>query len=118
MKDGKRLTRLSVITGTVVAVVALAVVLVTLFIAAPSADLPSVATQAGDAPSSSSAEQEQSCIYPEGWIGHPVDEDAVKDVAKSYRILAPNTPATMDYRGDRVNVRTDEDGIVLDVTCG
>lgn len=113
MKDKNRLTRMSVITGTVVAVVALAVVLVTLFIASP-ARLDGVATQAGE----TAAEETQACAYPKEWVGKQADEKAVKAFAKSYRILGPNTPATMDYRHDRINVRTDEDGIVLDVTCG
>ncbi len=123
MKDSsKRLARLSVMTGTVIAVVALSVVLVTLFIASPASheqtgNLSAVQTQAGDdAPATIG--NEAKCDYPKEWIGKKADEAAVKKQAKVYRILGPNSAATMDFNPQRINVLTDDDGVVKEVTCG
>lgn len=38
--------------------------------------------------------------------------------AKTLRWGAPNSAWTMDYRTDRVNVRYDENRLILDITCG
>lgn len=35
-----------------------------------------------------------------------------------HRILGPNDVATMDYRPDRLNIMTDEAGVVTEVKCG
>ena len=123
MKDSsKRLVRLSVMTGTVIAVVALSVVLVTLFIASPASheqtgNLSAVQTQAGD-DASATIGNEAKCDYPKEWIGKKADEAAVKKQAKVYRILGPNSAATMDFNPQRINVLTDDDGVVKEVTCG
>lgn len=34
------------------------------------------------------------------------------------RILAPDTPATMDFVPERANVKTDKKSIILAITCG
>lgn len=52
------------------------------------------------------------------WIGHPVDEQALHATGREVRIMAPGTAATMDYLPERINVMTNDDGIVLNVTCG
>jgi hypothetical protein len=52
------------------------------------------------------------------WVGHPVDEDAVKATQRPYRILPPGAMATMDYSPQRINLDTDENGIVTRVHCG
>lgn len=52
------------------------------------------------------------------WVGLPVDEEAVKATGRPYRILPPGAMATMDYSADRINLHTDEQGIVIDVRCG
>lgn len=105
--------------GVGVALLVLVAVMIMMMTAQPAArdettGLDAVQTEAGEA----RPVDEVVCNYPEEWIGKPVDEEAVKDVAKAYRILGPNSMATMDYSPDRLNVRTDEDGIVLEVTCG
>ena len=38
--------------------------------------------------------------------------------AKTVRLLAPDSMATMDYRGDRLNVRTNADNMIASVDCG
>jgi hypothetical protein len=40
------------------------------------------------------------------WVGRPVDEDAVKETGRPYRILPPGSMATMDYSPERINVHT------------
>lgn len=60
---------------------------------------------------------EESCTFDE-WVGKPVDEDAVKATGRVYRILPPGAMATMDFSPARINVDTDENGIVIRVHCG
>ncbi|MUV13095.1 I78 family peptidase inhibitor [Noviluteimonas gilva] len=38
--------------------------------------------------------------------------------AKTVRLLAPDTMATMDFREDRLNVRTNADNMIASVDCG
>lgn len=52
------------------------------------------------------------------WTGKPVDEQALKETGRPYRILPPGSMATMDYVPERINVHTDEEGIVTKVKCG
>ena len=61
---------------------------------------------------------EDQCGDHSDWIGHKLDEKAVKDTGKTYRILPPGSIVTMDYSAERINVHVDEDGIVQDVRCG
>ena len=122
MKDSsKRLVRLSVMTGTVIAVVALSVVLVTLFIASPASheqtgNLSAVQTQAGD-DASATIGNEAKCDYPKEWIGKKADEAAVKKQAKVYRILGPNSAATMDFNPARLNIDIDANGLIIGFHC-
>lgn len=52
------------------------------------------------------------------WVGQPVNEEALKATGRPYRILPPGAMATMDYSASRINVHTDDSGIVIDVRCG
>lgn len=61
---------------------------------------------------------ERNCAMFQNWVGFAVDEAAVKNTGRPYRILRPGDPATMDYSAERINVQIDEQGIVLQVTCG
>jgi hypothetical protein len=47
-------------------------------------------------------------------------EARIREVAgtKAVRVLGPNDAATMDYRPDRLNVRTDGDGRIVQIRCG
>lgn len=38
--------------------------------------------------------------------------------ATSVRVLGPNDAATMDFRGDRLNVLTDDAGVIQSLSCG
>ncbi|ANF59183.1 I78 family peptidase inhibitor [Halotalea alkalilenta] len=38
--------------------------------------------------------------------------------ARQQRVLAPHTAATMDYRDDRLNIRTDDKGVINGLDCG
>ena len=47
-----------------------------------------------------------------------IEQARVAAGAKTARLLAPDTMATMDYRGDRLNVRTNADKVIASVDCG
>jgi Peptidase inhibitor I78 family len=38
--------------------------------------------------------------------------------AKSARVIEPGMMVTMDYRGDRLNIRVDANGRIVALTCG
>jgi hypothetical protein len=47
-----------------------------------------------------------------------VEQARVASGAKTTRVIPPNSPVTMDYRGDRLNVNTDADGKIQSLSCG
>ncbi len=53
-------------------------------------------------------------------VGKPVDEamPAVLETSRPYRVLTPGSVATMDYSPARINIITDEQDVVKEVTCG
>jgi hypothetical protein len=71
----------------------------------------------GDAMVMPPAMQPAACDFA-AWIGKPVDESAVKATGRPYRILPPGAMMTMDHSPDRINVETDDAGIVVRVFCG
>lgn len=52
------------------------------------------------------------------WLGKEVDESAVKETGRIYRLLPPNSVATMDFNPERINVMVDDKNIVTAVRCG
>ena len=52
------------------------------------------------------------------FIGQPVDEDALRATGREYRILPPGSMYTMDFLEGRINVHTDDHGVVVRVDCG
>lgn len=57
------------------------------------------------------------------FVGKKADEATVKAAvaasgAKAARVIKPDTMVTMDYRGDRLNIRLDDAGNIIAVTCG
>lgn len=60
---------------------------------------------------------EAECNY-NGWVGQPVDEEAIRAVGRPYRILLPDSMATMDFSPQRINVMIDEHNVVTAVRCG
>lgn len=52
------------------------------------------------------------------WVGRHVNDVEVKTLGRPYRILGPDSMATMDFSPDRINVMVDEKGIVTAVRCG
>lgn len=70
------------------------------------------------------AAQEEAAAPSEGecvkndWVGKAVDEDAVKAVGRPYRILSPDSAATMDFSPERINVIVDDHKVVTAVRCG
>lgn len=56
-------------------------------------------------------------------VGQEADEALVAKAtalsrSTSVRVLKPGDAATMDYRGDRLNILTDEAGVVQSFNCG
>lgn len=47
-----------------------------------------------------------------------VEQARISAGANTTRVLRPNQPATMDFRGDRLNVRLDDAGVVKSLDCG
>ncbi len=92
----------------------------------PGAATEGSAGMAGEGPSSVSAGDEapvlpdmspQPCDFPQ-FIGQPVDETALKAIGRPFRILPPGGMATMDFSPARINVETDDKGIVTRIHCG
>lgn len=57
------------------------------------------------------------------FVGRHADEDTVRAAvsasgAKAVRVIKPDMMVTMDYRGDRLNVRVDAAGKIIDINCG
>lgn len=75
--------------------------------AAPTSDLP---------PPPRDVFHDASCDF-EDWIGKPVDEAALRETGRPYRILKPGDMMTMDHNPDRINVEHDN-GAVIRVFCG
>lgn len=52
------------------------------------------------------------------WVGKRVDVLNDVDLPKGARVLFPTTPATMDYREDRLNISIDKSDRITRVFCG
>jgi len=52
------------------------------------------------------------------WVGKRVDVLNDVDLPQGTRVLFPTTPATMDYREDRLNVSVDKADKIARVFCG
>lgn len=52
------------------------------------------------------------------FVGQPVVEVAAIETPGPVRILEPDSVMTHDFVPDRLNIFTDEDGIVTQLTCG
>jgi hypothetical protein len=56
-------------------------------------------------------------------IGQAATDEVVERVrvdtgANVARVIGPNDMVTMEYRADRVNVKTNERGAIREITCG
>lgn len=52
------------------------------------------------------------------WVGQRVDVLNDVDLPEGTRVLFPTTPATMDFREDRMNVEVDKADKIVRVYCG
>lgn len=59
------------------------------------------------------------CVtYPE-WTGQHVDTIDLSVLGdRPHRVLKPDSMMTMDYLPDRLNIKTDETGIIITTDCG
>lgn len=77
----------------------------------PAASLPDAALPAA-------CDAERATAY----IGRPGDaiaeEARAAAGARAVRVIRPNQAVTMDFRPDRLNIETDDSGVVLKVRCG
>jgi hypothetical protein len=51
------------------------------------------------------------------WVGKRVDVLNDVDLPEGTRVLFPTTPATMDFRPDRLNVSVDKNDVIDRVYC-
>ncbi|MEZ5953315.1 MAG: I78 family peptidase inhibitor [Hyphomonas sp.] len=52
------------------------------------------------------------------WLGKPSGDLPEGTLKARDRILSPDSQATMDYAPDRLNVLTNDDGIIIGLKCG
>jgi hypothetical protein len=53
------------------------------------------------------------------WTGMHIDKIDLSILEnRPYRVLKPDSMATMDYNPDRLNIMTTQDGIILTQECG
>lgn len=52
------------------------------------------------------------------WVGERIDVLNDVDLPEGTRVLFPTTPATMDFREDRMNVSVDKSDTIDRVYCG
>jgi hypothetical protein len=52
------------------------------------------------------------------WVGQRVDVLNDVELPEGTRVLFPTTPATMDFREDRMNVEVDRSDTISRVYCG
>ena len=52
------------------------------------------------------------------WVGQRVDVLNDAELPEGTRVLFPTTPATMDYREDRMNVSVNKSDTITRVYCG
>jgi hypothetical protein len=124
----KRKFRLAVVTPVVTALVVVTVVIVLILQGAAgdkthqgvtySPEMAEVADPAQSEVAAPADEATEAACDFEQWVGQPVDESAVKETGRAYRILPPNAAATMDFNPERINVMIDDQGVVTAVRCG
>lgn len=83
----------------------------------PEAEAPAAATPPPMAASECNASGAQT------FVGQEASPDGIEAArlaagAATVRTIKPNQPVTMDYRGDRLNLRTDDDAMITGVSCG
>ena len=123
--DKKKLNNAVMILPVVVAVLVVAVILVFLLGSgnntpnAPVTQLAAVETDTGeDVAQDIPANSGPSCEF--GFLVGLRSAEAVEKIEpldRPYRVIAPNTAVTQDYRIDRINLMTDDNDIVESVDC-
>ena len=60
----------------------------------------------------------ESCNPPVSLVGKDKSVLDTMRFKNPIRVLGPNTPATMDYNSERINIMTDDKGVITEVKCG
>jgi hypothetical protein len=76
--------------------------------------------QGGNDRAGAGAEELGTCaaVDHQDWVGQRVDVLNDVDLPEGTRVLFPTTPATMDFREDRMNVSVDKSDVIDRVYCG
>lgn len=75
-----------------------------------------VAHTVQDPPASAFSDCKAAAAHYLGLVGQRLDEEPIP--YKLYRIIPPNVAVTMDFNPERLNVYTDEHGVITDARCG
>ncbi|WP_435640070.1 I78 family peptidase inhibitor [Micavibrio aeruginosavorus] len=115
----RKIRRIAITVPVAIAILAGCVIIYSVLQAAGGTG--SVHASAGEAVAANPdvAIEEMVCDF-DVWIGKEVAaaEAELRKLGRAVRVLGKDTPATMDYRHDRVNVIHDENGVITSVTCG
>ena len=89
----------------------------------PAADVPVASTPAPAATTAPPAMQECNADAAQDVVGRKATDAVIEQARQSSgatvaRALRPDMVITMEYRGDRLNLRTDTNDIVVSVGCG
>jgi hypothetical protein len=52
------------------------------------------------------------------FIGKPITSPGVPPASREVRHVAPDSVITMDFSPQRLNIKTDKDGIIRQIQCG
>lgn len=76
------------------------------------------AEMAKDAPADAADGRTCGADERQGWVGQSVASLNDVDLPEGTRVLFPTTPATMDYRPERLNVEVNKADAIARVYCG
>lgn len=94
-------------------------------VATPADTAPSSTTDATPAPAGEGDDMQRICNADavQGLVGQEATEALVAQAtadsgSASVRVLKPDDAATMDFRQDRLNINTDDAGVIERISCG
>jgi hypothetical protein len=90
---------------------------------APPPPEPEAPTAAAPAATPTPMASECTATGAQKFVGQEASPDAIEAArlaagAATVRTIKPNQPVTMDYRGDRLNLRIDDNAMITGASCG